>query len=144
MDLEQPNLAELTYAISTFSGPLTRRITDYLHGYQLGPRGYNLQGQALDLTPDGYLPTEDGQSTGYWTGPMVPREHPRFTEKQRALIRSFNFENVVLEGIEFLADGVGADEADWSLMAADQPPDVPIPPETQGLIDEAEALLTAW
>jgi hypothetical protein len=144
MDLTQPQLAELTYAISTFSGPLTRRITDYLHGYQLGPRGYNLQGQALELTPDGYLPTEDGQSTGYWTGPMVPRDHSRFTEMQRALVRSFNFENVILEGIEFLADGVGVDEADWSLMAADQQPDILASAETQALIDEAEALLTAW
>jgi hypothetical protein len=144
MDFEQPQLAELTYAISTFTGPLTRRITDYLAGYQLGPRGYNLQGQALELTLDGYLPTEDGQSTGYWTGPMVPRDHPRYTEMQGALKRSFNFENVILEGIEFLADGVGADEADWSLMAADQQPDVPASAETQALIDEAEALLTAW
>ena len=144
MDLEQPTLAEMTYALGTFSGPLTRRVTDYLHGHQLGPQGYNAQGQPLELGADGYMPMQDGQSTAYWTGPMVAREHARFAEMQRALVRSFNFQNVILEGIEFLADGVGADEADWSLVSADQLPDTVLSAEAQTLIDEAEALLTAW
>ncbi len=38
LDPNNPTLVELNYALATFSGPLTRRITDYLHGYQLGPR----------------------------------------------------------------------------------------------------------
>lgn len=141
MELDNPNLSELTYALSTFSNPLTQRITDYLAGYQLGPRG------AVQTLVEGQdiKSAEGGQSIEYWTGPMLPRTHARYAEMVGALLKSFNFRNIVQEGVEFLADGVGADEADWSLVSELDTGDgkTPLPTQEQALLDEAEQLLTA-
>jgi hypothetical protein len=144
LDPNNPTLVELNYARATFSGPLTERITDYLGGYQLGPRS-----DALDFR---FAPAfnqdqvQQGMGTLYWNGPMVPVGHRRYNDMQLALIKSFNFRNITQEGIEFLADGVGADEADWSLVSELESGDeaIPLPPAEQALLDEAEELLTAW
>ncbi len=77
---------------------------------------------------------------------MVPETHKRYRDMQNALYKSFNFRNVTLEGVEFLADGVGADEADWSLVSKLDSGDetIPLPEAEQALLDEAEQLLTGW
>jgi len=148
LDPNSPNLVELTYALGTFSGPLTERVSDYLAGYQLGPRsaGLPLLGLPRLPTPGQEGAELDGSGTLYWVGPMVPRTHKRYAEMQTALIKSFNSRNIILEGVEFLADGVGADEADWSLVSDQDSGDEtkPLPKEEQALLDEAEALITAW
>ena len=145
LDPNNPTLVELNYALATFAGPLTQRITDYLSGYQLGPRSDALGFQFAPALHQDQLQGE-GMSTLYWVGPMVPRGHKRYIEMQNALIRSFNSRNITQEGVEFLADGVGADEADWSLVSELDSGDetVPLPPEEQALLDEAEELLAAW
>ena len=149
--LDPNNLAlvELNYALATFSNPLTPRITDYLNGYQLGARSDVLNFRvASNVSQPGASQSGsgDGLSTSYWVGPMVPSGHRRYIDMQNALVKSFNFRNVTLEGVEFLADGVGADEADWSLVSELNGGDetVPLPLAEQALLDEAEQLLTSW
>lgn len=143
MNPNEPTLFELTYALGTLQNPLTSRITDYLAGYQLGPRN--------GLDPLRYPTLQSlesvgqGQGTLYWTGPMLPMGHSRYGEMQLALMKSFNFRNISLEGVEFLADGVGADEADWSLVSdLEDGSETPLPPEVEALKEEAEQLLTEW
>ena len=149
LDPNNPTLVELNYALSTFNNPLTRRIADYLHGYQLGPKSdapnYQFASGFNRLTV-GQREGDDGLSTAYWVGPMVPQGHRRYIDMQNALVKSFNFRNVTLEAVEFLADGVGADEADWSLVSELESPDeaIPLPPAEQALLEEAEQLLTRW
>ncbi|GGR31396.1 hypothetical protein [Deinococcus ruber] len=145
LDPNAPTLTDLYYALGTFSGPLTQRITDYLAGYQLGPAS-DVAGFQLPLQPRDSSADSSGMGTAYWVGPMVPREHKRYRDMQNALIKSFNFRNITQEGVEFLADGVGADEADWSLVSDKDSGDetIPLPAEEQALLDEAEQLLTAW
>jgi len=148
LDPNNPNLVELTYALGTFNSPLTERISDYLAGYQLGPRsaGLPLLGMPQLPVPGQEGPEIDGSGTLYWVGPMVPQGHKRYGEMQKALVKSFNSRNITLEGVEFLADGVGADEADWALVSDQDSGDEtkPLPKEEQALLDEAEAIITAW
>ncbi len=145
LDPNNLTLVELNYACATFSGPMTERITDYLAGYQLGPRSDTLGFQFAPALAQDQMQGE-GMGTLYWNGPMVPKGHKRYNDMQLALIRSFNFRNVTQEGVEFLADGVGADEADWSLVSELDSGDetVPLPQAEQALLDEGEALLAAW
>jgi len=76
---------------------------------------------------------------------MLPLGHARYGEMQMALVKSFNFRNITQEGVEFLADGVGADEIDWGLISDyEDGSGAPLPPEVEALKLEASQLLLEW
>ncbi|EYB67030.1 hypothetical protein DEIPH_ctg052orf0026 [Deinococcus phoenicis] len=125
----------------TFSNPLTRRITDYLRGHQLGP-----ENPLAVLGADGKpLSTDFEGQVSYWTGDLLPSSDPRYGKQVQALRKSFVFRNVTLEGVEMLADGVGADEPDWGFTVSRPLGDDEKPTEDEeALIRELEGILTSW
>lgn len=141
MDLDTLTPTKLEALTGTFAGPDTRRITDYLSGYQLGPR------HPVTITLAGgktEQPSSDEQIT-YWAGDLLPSSDGRYKLQVDALRRSFVFRNVLLEGVEMLADGVGADEPDWSFTVSRPLADGEEPTQDeQALSAELEGLLTAW
>lgn len=142
MDPTQLTLIQLGQIAGTFVGPQTRRITDYLRGYQLGPeRAY-----VTLIQPDGTVREFDaGESVSYWSGDLLPQNDPRYSRQVAALKKSFNSRNLTLEGVELLADGVGVDEPDWGWTVARPLADDEQPTESEAaLIAELEGILTAW
>lgn len=140
-DPANPKPADLQRVAETFSGPNTRRITDYLNGYQLGP-----QRPMAFLDGAGKLTLPDASTDiSYWTGDLLPEKNPGYANQVKAIRRSFTFRNVLLEGLELLADGIGADEADWSFVLTRPLKDGEKPNEAeQALIEELEAVVTTW
>lgn len=141
MDLDSARPDQLRAAASTFSGPLTARITDYLRGFQLGPR-QDMQILGADGKPLATIPQE---AIGYWAGDLLPSTDPRFPRQVEALRKSFTYHNLTLQGVELLADGIGADEPDWAWV-----PDRPLKDgekptaQEQALINELDSVINAW
>jgi hypothetical protein len=127
MDVRNLTQAELSALMGTFSGPNTKRVTDYLNGFHLGPPTGNL------------LP---GDSISYWAGYLLPSDNPAFVEMVRSLRRAFTFRNVLLESLELIADGVGVESADWG-AALTRTTDKPSAQE-EALLKEADAVLTKF
>lgn len=142
MDFDNLTPTQLGNVMTTLTGPLTARITDYLRGHQLGPSQYT----SVQDGRGNVLAETQADSVAYWGGDLLPSTHPKFSAQLIALRKSFNFRNVTLEGIELLADGVGMDEPDWSFTVARPLADGETPTaEEQALIDELEQqVLTPW
>lgn len=140
-DPSNPNEIDLLVISESFSGPNTRRISDYLAGHQLGPRNP----QRL-LQADGKARLlEESESIAYWTGDLLPTTHQGYPAQVKAIRRSFTFRNILREGLELLADGIGADEPDWAFTVKRPLADgEQITGDEQALIDELEATVTAW
>ncbi|WP_135227536.1 hypothetical protein [Deinococcus fonticola] len=140
-DPENPKPTDLEAIVATFSDGNTRRIVDYMNGYQLSP-----QRPLTILGADGKVIGGTGETDiSYWTGDLLPKTAPGYPAQVQAIRRSFTFRNVLREGIELLADGIGADEADWSFVVERPLADGERPNEQeQALIDEIESVATAW
>lgn len=142
MDIATVTARELEAIVAAFSGPNTRRITDYLNGHQLGRRQMM---EIRDATGKLLGATDLADRVGYWAGDLLPSTDPRYGRQVEALIRSFTFRNILLECVETLVDGIGIDEPDWSLGLSRPLKDGEQPTTDEAaLISEAEALLTAW
>lgn len=141
MDLNDLKPRDYQAMLGTLSGPLTRRITDYLNGHQLGPPlAVTIQGPAGEVQA-----RASEQLVTYWAGDLLPSSHPKFPQQVTALRKSFTFRNVTLEGIETLADGIGVDEPDWGFTIARPLQENEKPtPEEEALIRELEAIITPW
>lgn len=140
-DPENLTTAALQAAADTFAGPNTRRITDYLAGYQLSPRR-----SVAVVGTDGKvsLPDPSGDIS-YWTGDLLNPSDRHYSNQVAAIKRSFTFRNILQEGVELLADGIGADEADWSFTVARTLGDGEAPTKQEAdLIAELEAVVTTW
>lgn len=140
-DPAAPTGPELEKIVSAFAGPSTRKITDYLSGFQLGP-----QRSTAIVGTDGKVTLPDAAlDISYWTGDLLSERDKNYTNQVKAIRRSFTFRNILLEGLELLADGIGADEADWSITVSRPLDDGEQPTRDEAaLITEVESLLTAW
>lgn len=107
-----------------FTAPLTARITNYLRGQQLGSSSGGID---------------------YWTGPMVPSDHPEYANMLAQLQKSFVSDNKTLEVCERLAEGVLGDEPAWNYTPRTPPPEgQEVDAGLQALITEAELAVTGW
>lgn len=138
---DAPTQVDLTKIVNSFAGPNTRKITDYLNGFQLGPQ----RGTAI-IGAGGSVTVPDAQSDiSYWTGDLLSDRDKNYANQVKAIRRSFTFRNILLEGLEVLADGIGADEADWTFTVTRSLQKDEKPTEAErALIAELEAIVTGW
>lgn len=141
MDIRTFTTTQLGTALGTLTAPNTRKISDYLAGRQLGPlSNITIQGIASEA-----VQRRLEADVGYWGGDLLATSHPKYSTQVLALKKSFSFRNVTLEGVEMLADGVGADEPDWSFTLTRPLADGETPTEEElALIAELESVLTPW
>lgn len=142
MDITTVTKRDLERLVASFAGPNTRRISDYLAGYQLGPsRNLTIRDASGNILSE----AEPQSTVSYWAGDLLPASDPRYAKQIDALRRSFTFRNLIRECVETLVDGIGIDEPDWSLSLA-RPIAQGESPSTEeaALISEAESLLTTW
>ena len=140
MDPATLTAQRLRDVLARIAGPNTRKVSDYLAGRQLGPQRTLITGTASEIAQ-----RYDQQDVSYWGGDLLKPDHPKFGDQVTALRKSFTFRNVTLEGVEMLADGVGADAPDWKFTPARVLKDQEKPSADElALITELEGILTAW
>lgn len=125
-------LAGLTYKLATVPLDASRMG---MNGYALNPI----------LISRAFINGDHWQNGAGWIGPWPNQGSPALDETMLEIARMFVSKNVILEMVNRHTNGVVGTEPRWGLTPLQAlADDEEIPPDQQALIDDAEAMLTAW